>query len=41
MLIIAVKYLSNIIIYFSESLTGYKETNKANQKWGFVYGDEE
>ena len=25
----------------SEELTGYKETNKANQKWSIIYGDEE
>jgi len=27
--------------YFKQELTGYKETNKANQQWGFVYGDEQ
>jgi len=27
--------------YFKQELTGYKETNKANQKWDLVYGDEQ
>ena len=26
---------------FAEELTGYKETGKANQKWKFIYADEQ